>query len=465
MANIVRELITKVTLLADTKQVNKFEAGINKLKKGLAALAGGYAIRQVYNYTKTLVKDTVDYYDELGESAQKLGVTTEALQKFRYSASISGISSEQLGVGIGILSKNLYEAQQGSKEAAETFAALKLGDPKQYKSTDTLILAISKKLEKLPDGPKKTALAMKIFGKSGKEMIPLLNNSEELAKQWRELEQMGGIATKEQLDTADRMDKQFRKVGMQIKTLTLGVGTKLLPEVEKITEAFSQWIVSDDAKNFASDLANILNMLVKVGGFIGLEFKQAAESANDFYNPKEGFFRKWKALPKGAVGEGLKEAGSSALSWVTGKTLLDYGVQQYKNKKNAEEQQKFKGFFDEATGKTYQNRTTVVIPRGKGQKGFDTKYIYENEIPKAPEVGDSLGLLNNIEKNPLMGATPANAPVGGMIDNSQKTQNVTYQNRFEINAGGLDPSLTEEVVAEGVKKAQEENNKRLGNNL
>jgi hypothetical protein len=460
-SSTIRELLTRLGFQVDTKNLTKYEKTISRVKKTLAGIVSAYAIRQLYNVTKDLVTKTVEYYDELGESAQKLGVNAQSLQKLRYSAGIAGVGVEQLGTGIKLLSKNMEAARGGSKEVQKAFAAVGIKDLSKFKTTEEVMFAISQSVEKMPEGSKKVALMLKLFGRSGSELIPMLNNSKELREQWDELSKAGGLATDEQLKYGDKMDKAFRKAEMQVEVLKRSIGYALLPEVEKITKEFSSWIVSDDAKNFVKDLSGLLVMMTKVAGFLGMEFKAAAESANDLWNPKEGWFRKWKALPKGAVTGGLKDAGKTALTWMSGKGGVDYLVNQYKQNKAAEEQRKqnesFKGFYDELTGKDYKNATTVILPNAPGQKGIRTKTLYEGELGGAPEDYGLAGALT--------GQTPLNAPVAPAVDKSTKTMNVTYQNKFDIKTEGMSPEMVQQVVGDAVKDAQEKGTKTMQTNF
>ena len=45
----------------------------------------------------------------------------------------------------------------------------------------------------LEDGPQKTALALEIFGKSGKDLIPLLNSGAEGHREFREFACSAGV--------------------------------------------------------------------------------------------------------------------------------------------------------------------------------------------------------------------------------------------------------------------------------
>ena len=117
-----------------------------------AAAAGGVAIG-------ALTKQAINFADEIGKTAQKIGMTSESLSKLEYAAKLSDISLGQLQIGLGQLSKNM---QSGD----EAFAALgiTIADAQgNLRSTEQVLLDIAERFAGMEDGAGKTALAMQIF--------------------------------------------------------------------------------------------------------------------------------------------------------------------------------------------------------------------------------------------------------------------------------------------------------------
>jgi TP901 family phage tail tape measure protein len=88
----------------------------------------------------------------------------------------------------------MFEAAAGSGENQRLFAALGItfretnGD---LRATDQVLRDLATRFQAMPDGPEKSALAVKLFGKAGTDMIPFLNRGaegiQELTAQFREL--------------------------------------------------------------------------------------------------------------------------------------------------------------------------------------------------------------------------------------------------------------------------------------
>ena len=110
--------------------------------------------------------------------SQKLGISVQRLSGLSHAANIAGTDLDSVEKGLGMLARNAFDANQGVGETRDTFKALGIRLKKengQLKDTDEILFELADKFSVLPDGTVKTAAAMKLFGRSGKDLIPLLN--------------------------------------------------------------------------------------------------------------------------------------------------------------------------------------------------------------------------------------------------------------------------------------------------
>ena len=183
---------------ASIKSVNKSLSGLEKgavssakgASKGIdgmtlsmtKAVVAGNAIYDVAKRAFAALKDftlgAIQTQDEMGKTAQKLGLTVKEFSELRHIAELSGVEVGQLSTGVGILSKNMLEAARGSKTQREAFAALGVEFRNQdgtLRSANVVLEDIADRFQQMPDSATKTALSLTILGRSGKEMIPFLN--------------------------------------------------------------------------------------------------------------------------------------------------------------------------------------------------------------------------------------------------------------------------------------------------
>lgn len=185
---------------------------------GLAAGAAAFT---------ALAKQSINAADEMGEMAQKVGMSTEALSANAYVAKMSGVETDTLTNAIKKLNVNVVDAARGQGAAKDAFAALgiELKDQNgQLKDSDTIIRELSGRMSQFEDGAVKTALATDIFGKAGADLIPMLNQGEEgFAALTKEAEQMGLILSTETANAAgefnDSLDRMKSAIAGNVNTV------------------------------------------------------------------------------------------------------------------------------------------------------------------------------------------------------------------------------------------------------
>jgi TP901 family phage tail tape measure protein len=185
-------------------------------------------------------KSAANLGDQLDETAEKTGVSVEELGRLKYAAEQNDSSFEGLSTGLKFLSKNLFEAATGSKEQARIFDALGIATKTatgEIRPAGEVLTELSGVFSTLPAGVEKGALAMKVFGKSGQELIPLLNQGPEGLKRLGDEAAQFGVV----LDAASaKLGDQFNQALDRSKTATQGLavslGTVLLPSLTNVID-------------------------------------------------------------------------------------------------------------------------------------------------------------------------------------------------------------------------------------
>lgn len=240
---ILRELLLKLGLTVDEASFAKGELAAKAAAKGLQVIVD-VAKEAAYSILEN-VKATIEYADKLDETSQSLGIATDALQELQYVASFSSISADEMSQSIGFLSKNMQAAAKGGEEQAEAFQKLgvRVKDSRgQLRGADEVLGDLADAFQKLPDGAEKTALSMQLFGRAGKNMIPLLNAGRQgLADLRQEARDLGLVLDEEFIkvgaETADTIDR--------IRAVTVGLWRSaigpLLPSIRDLLKQFLAW--------------------------------------------------------------------------------------------------------------------------------------------------------------------------------------------------------------------------------
>lgn len=247
------------------KGLSNFSASARKLggqmqKVGAVASIAGAAI-------VAGLKGAINSADALDELSQKIGVPVEQLSALQYAFEKSGVSSETMAAGVGKLSKAMAAAADGNKASAKMFADLgiKVTDATGALRPAADVMAdVAGIFADMPDGAEKTALAMELFGKSGAEMIPALNEGKAgLAGLMDEARKLGIVIDSETAASAGKFNDNLFTLGAAASGLAVQIAADLLPTLQKISD-----FLVDMAKAYADLSPGMQEFIANVAGAI-----------------------------------------------------------------------------------------------------------------------------------------------------------------------------------------------------
>jgi hypothetical protein len=233
---------------------------------------------------------TANAMDDLADSAQKVGVAAEDLQKLRYAAKFSGIGAQELDTALAKLNKTLVEGRNANSELSKT---LKQMGVDASGSTIDAVAKIADEFAELPDGATKTARAMELFGRTGADLIPLLNQGgDAIRAMGDELERTGGLLSTETLQAAsafsDNMDKLTTTVGAVKSSIVAG----MLPAFRDITAALTESAkAGDDFKTFGQGVGEVAKLLFRIFGAVAKLIQTAGRELGGFAASLVTFFK------------------------------------------------------------------------------------------------------------------------------------------------------------------------------
>ena len=112
----------------------------------------------------------------IDDMSQRTGASAEALSQLAYAAGQSGTDIETVEKSMRKLGKTVTEAKDGSKGASDALKAVGLSAADLSTMTpDEQLRAVADALAGISDPGEKAARAMDLLGKSGADMLPLMN--------------------------------------------------------------------------------------------------------------------------------------------------------------------------------------------------------------------------------------------------------------------------------------------------
>ena len=204
----------------------------------------------------TIAKSTANYGDELVKASQRIGVSVQDTARLQHAARLADTDLQGLGSTVGFLSKLMYSAASGNQEAQQTFDRLGISATSsngQLKGTTQILLEMNDKFRIMPDGPEKTALAMLTLGKTGKEVLPLLNSN--LREAFEESDRLGLTMDGKAAKAAEHFNDELTKLQGVIRGVTNDVGNLLIPKFDAMAHALTT--IVGDAREVARALTGL----------------------------------------------------------------------------------------------------------------------------------------------------------------------------------------------------------------
>ncbi|MEW6590203.1 MAG: hypothetical protein AB1418_04115 [Pseudomonadota bacterium] len=154
---------------------NRFGVLSSTLKGFGAGLAGAFSFAGL----ASLAKQGIDAADALNDLSDRTGVSVKDLASFKLAAQLADTSLENLGAGIGKLTRTIGDAGRGNKAAAEALAELgiRARDPKEA------FLQLADAVQGMEDPTRRAALLNAVLGRSYEELLPLLLQGGESLRQ------------------------------------------------------------------------------------------------------------------------------------------------------------------------------------------------------------------------------------------------------------------------------------------
>jgi hypothetical protein len=235
----------RVRLGIDTAQfangVKQAQGSISGLSKSLKGLAVGLGASLSLAGVTAALRNTITRIDEVGEAAEKAGMSSEAFSKLEYAARVAGLGMDALTTTMGRFSKSLSQiAAGGENDAGEVMRMIgisALDAQGKLRPTGDIIVDIAEKFSGMRDSANKTALAIALFGRAGAEMIPFLNGGREaITKATEEAERFGLVVDDKSAKAAAQFNDNVTRLTGAFQGLAQEAIGPIIPQLVDLTE-------------------------------------------------------------------------------------------------------------------------------------------------------------------------------------------------------------------------------------
>ena len=156
-------------VLKSVKRMGKSMVSMRGIMVGVAGIAGiGF-----------MIKKSIEFADKIGKTADQIGITTAALQEYRFALDLSGVATETTDKGLTKFVRNMGEL---GRTSSETQTALKDLDPallanlRSLDSVEDQLAAVFRALAGYTTQQNRAAVPAALFGRAGVKLTVAVKN-------------------------------------------------------------------------------------------------------------------------------------------------------------------------------------------------------------------------------------------------------------------------------------------------
>ena len=263
-----------VEISADAR---KFFASLGRVNKSLSdmgrAMAGaGATLAGVGAAITTPIMGAAAAFSVLGDNVQKMairtGLSTEAVSGLAFAAEQSGTDVASLEKGIRTMQKTLDAASTKGGAAADAFKRLGVDvQALTQMSPEQQFMALAEALSAVEDPGERAALAMKVFGKAGTSLLPMLmEGSSGIAALVAQARQLGIVMDQQTADDAALLNDTLNEMRTAMKAVAMSIGAAVAPMLAKAARILG--VLIGEVSRFVTENKGMVRYALLAGGVI-----------------------------------------------------------------------------------------------------------------------------------------------------------------------------------------------------
>ena len=243
-------------LLSERLALEKLNGQLEETKKDTDKVSGSTrslgevmgAVKEAVGSLVNQMKDLTTSYaaagDELLTLSAQTGLSTTELQEMQYAAKFLDVSVETMTGSLTKLERIMNNARNGTGQASEAFKKLhiRITDGRgQLRDANQIFDEAIDKLGKVGNETERDALAMEIFGRSAKDLNPLIKaGGDELERLKQEAHEMGVVMSEESVQAAGRLQDAMDRLNSVFDAAKNELAAAFAPILEKVVDLLSK---------------------------------------------------------------------------------------------------------------------------------------------------------------------------------------------------------------------------------
>lgn len=240
---------------------SKLKNGIGTAAKWGTAIVGGASAAGA-----ALIKfaeSSASTADNIDKMSQKIGISRQAYQELDFICSQSGTSVDNLQMGMKSLVTAMDGAASGTASNVEQFEKLGISVVNadgSLRSSEEVMWETMSALQAMDNQTEKARLATELFGRSGTELMPLLNGAtgsiDEMKQQAHDL---GLVLGDELIDNGANLTNSLDQTKRAFQSIITQLGAALMPILTNVSEYIQKAMLS--IQSLVSKLTPVITTL------------------------------------------------------------------------------------------------------------------------------------------------------------------------------------------------------------
>lgn len=222
------------------------------------------------------VSDFAKAGDEIAKTSRAIGMSAEALQELRFAADRSGVSNETFTKSLEKLNKNVGDLRAGTGMLT---TLLNKSNPalaeqlKQAESNEQAFTLLTEALAKMENPMDRASLAQAAFGRSGQELLVMVENGAEGIEALRqEARKYGNIISGDAAEGCERFVDAMTNMRSSMNAVKNDALAPLIEEFTPLIQKMADWAAANrDVIN--QKIQAVMDTITKAGRILTQQWK------------------------------------------------------------------------------------------------------------------------------------------------------------------------------------------------
>lgn len=237
-----REL--KKSVAVANRSAKQIETRFGAMNKALIRSFGAFGVALAPAALATFVTHSIEAADAIGKTADKVGLSVEALQELRYAADLSGVGVRTLDMAMQRLTRRVGEAAQGKGELVGTLKqyAIAVTDSEgRTRRTEDVLGDLAEAVRGADSDAERLRIAFKAFDSEGAALVNMLRGGRAgLAQMRAEAQRLGFVLDDSMVRQAERANDQLMRMGGAVGANLTRMALSLAPTIIRMGNAFAE---------------------------------------------------------------------------------------------------------------------------------------------------------------------------------------------------------------------------------